>query len=174
MFRPTKCLQARLRLTTKQVNGGYYKGTRTGSMGYFAKEKGKYIIDWKKVRTYVVPENLEDFKLTPFVTKAMAPTKDIFTKTIVRGGREVVVPRGYNGMDFLKDWVEENPMEYADLKYREEEFYRQMDVIREKKAETDRLINVTRQFLGLNKEGNKAKEMEAQQRHGEDDAPEKK
>ena len=53
---------ARLRLTTKQVNGGYYKGTRTGSMGYFD-PKGNYVIDWKKVRTYVVPEDLDTFKV---------------------------------------------------------------------------------------------------------------
>lgn len=32
-------------------------------MGHFGKEKGKYTIDWEKVRTYVVPEGLEDFKV---------------------------------------------------------------------------------------------------------------
>lgn len=53
---------ARLRLTTKQVNGGYYKGNRTGSMGHFD-SKGNYVIDWKKVRTYVVPEGLDTFKV---------------------------------------------------------------------------------------------------------------
>jgi hypothetical protein len=31
-------------------------------MGYFAKN-GSYVIDWKKVRTYVVPENLNEFKV---------------------------------------------------------------------------------------------------------------
>lgn len=61
MVRPTQPMMARLRLTTKQVNGGYYKGTRTGSMGYF--RKSKYIIDYRKVRTYVVPEGLADFKV---------------------------------------------------------------------------------------------------------------
>lgn len=55
-------MMARLRLTTKQVNGGYYKGNRTGSMGYFD-HKGNYVIDWKKVRTYVVPEGLDTFKV---------------------------------------------------------------------------------------------------------------
>jgi len=64
MVRPSQPLMARLRLTTKQVNGGYYKGNRTGSMGYFAKN-GSYVIDWKKVRTYVVPENLDEFKVSP-------------------------------------------------------------------------------------------------------------
>lgn len=57
-------MMARLRLTTKQVNGGYYKGNRTGSMGRFS-DKGRYMIDWKKVRTYVVPEGLDEFKVGP-------------------------------------------------------------------------------------------------------------
>ncbi|KAL0638950.1 60S ribosomal protein L27, mitochondrial [Maublancomyces gigas] len=74
-MQPTTVLQRsirRLALTTKQVNGGYYKGTRSGSMGRHTKHGG-YIIDWKKVRTYVVPD-LEEFKLTPFVTRRMEPT----------------------------------------------------------------------------------------------------
>ncbi len=65
MFKPTQPLFRRLRrlaLTTKQVNGGYYKGTGSGSMGWHTKHGG-YIIDWRKVRTYVVPENLEKFKV---------------------------------------------------------------------------------------------------------------
>lgn len=62
MFKPSQPMLARLRLTTKQVLGGYYKGNRTGSMGYFAKN-GSYVIDWKKVRTFVVPENLDQFKV---------------------------------------------------------------------------------------------------------------
>lgn len=32
-------------------------------MGYFNK-KGDYVIDWKKVRTYVVPEDLENCKVS--------------------------------------------------------------------------------------------------------------
>lgn len=71
MFKPSPTMMARLRFTTKQVNGGYYKGTRTGSMGQFDK-KGNYVIDWKKVRTYVVPDDLEEFdvcatRLMPFL-----------------------------------------------------------------------------------------------------------
>lgn len=62
MFKPSQPMMARLRLTTKQVNGGYYKGNRTGSMGHFD-HKGNYVIDWKKVRTYVVPEDLDTFKV---------------------------------------------------------------------------------------------------------------
>jgi len=51
----------KLRLTTKDMNKGFYKGTGSGSMGRHTKHGG-YIIEWKKVRTYVVPE-LEGFKV---------------------------------------------------------------------------------------------------------------
>lgn len=67
-MQPTTVLQRsirRLALTTKQVNGGYYKGTRSGSMGRHTKHGG-YIINWDKVRTYVVP-SLEGFKVCLFV-----------------------------------------------------------------------------------------------------------
>ncbi|KAI9844527.1 MAG: hypothetical protein M1838_002154 [Thelocarpon superellum] len=80
MFKPTQILFRRLRrlaLTTKQVNGGYYKGNRTGSMGRHTKHGG-YIIEWDKVRTYVVPSGLRDFQLTPFVTRTMKPTRGRF------------------------------------------------------------------------------------------------
>lgn len=65
-MKPTQPLFRRLRrlaLTTKQVNGGYYKGTRTGSMGRHTKH-GDYVIEWHKVRTYVVPQELKDFKVS--------------------------------------------------------------------------------------------------------------
>ena len=52
----------RLALTTKMVNGGYYKGNRTGSMGRHTK-RGGYLIEWHKVRTYIVPAELERFKV---------------------------------------------------------------------------------------------------------------
>ncbi|KAK2737701.1 hypothetical protein FQN57_007449 [Myotisia sp. PD_48] len=121
MFKPTPALGARLRLTTKQVGRGYYKGNRTGSMGAHGAKKGTYFIDWTKVRTYVVPEGLEDFKLTPFVTKRMEPTRTMFTKTVVYGDRERVQPRAYTGSDFLKEWNEENEPEVEELKMQEEE-----------------------------------------------------
>ena len=53
---------SRLSLTTKQTNKGFYKGTGSGSMGEHTKHGG-YIIDWNKVRTYVVPPGLKDFKV---------------------------------------------------------------------------------------------------------------
>lgn len=45
----------RLKLTTKMVNGGYYKGTGSGAMGSHTKYGG-YKIDWEKVRTYKCPD----------------------------------------------------------------------------------------------------------------------
>lgn len=56
---------SRLALTTKQTNKGFYKGTGSGSMGEHTKHGG-FIIRWEKVRTYVPPENLKDFKVESF------------------------------------------------------------------------------------------------------------
>jgi len=69
-MRATTSLCAKFRklpLTTKDVNKGYYKGNRTGSMGRHTKYGG-YVVDYSKVRTYVVPD-LTGFKLTPFVSR---------------------------------------------------------------------------------------------------------
>jgi len=66
MFKPSQPLFRRLRrlaLTTKQVNGGYYKGTGSGSTGRHTKHGG-YIIEWEKVRTYVAPSDLANFEVT--------------------------------------------------------------------------------------------------------------
>ena len=63
MVKPSQPMMARLRLTTKQTRGGYYKGNRTGSMGHFMKPNSKYMIDWNKARTYVVPTEIETFKV---------------------------------------------------------------------------------------------------------------
>lgn len=66
MFKSTQPLYRRLQrlaLTTKQVNGGYYKGTGTGSMGRHTKYGG-YVVEWRKVRTYVVPTEMKDFMVS--------------------------------------------------------------------------------------------------------------
>ena len=69
-MQPTRALQAlryrRLRLTTKDVNKGFYKGTGSGSMGRHTKHGG-YIVEWNKVRTYVCPP-LEGFKVRTCVS----------------------------------------------------------------------------------------------------------
>jgi hypothetical protein len=45
------------------ANKGYYKGTGTGSTGRHTKHGG-YVIEWAKVRTYVVPDGLKDFAVS--------------------------------------------------------------------------------------------------------------
>jgi hypothetical protein len=86
MFRPTRVLFGALRRPMNTKRGhNYYKGklinhlfihlfiytvfftgTRTGAMGRHTK-KGGYIIDYNKVRTFVVP-NLEGCELRPYVS----------------------------------------------------------------------------------------------------------
>ncbi|KAJ5678314.1 uncharacterized protein N7477_003947 [Penicillium maclennaniae] len=107
MFKSTNPMMARLRLTTKAINGGYYKGNRTGSMGRFDKH-GNYVIDYKKVRTYVVPEDLKDFKLTPFVTKRAEAKRSIYNKEIEQNGRTYTVVDKMTGRNYLELWAERN------------------------------------------------------------------
>jgi large subunit ribosomal protein L41 len=70
-MRPTLSMLAKVLLkpyrknrpTTKDINKGFYKGTRTGRMGRHTKYGG-YRIDWSLVRTYVVPTEWEGFKVS--------------------------------------------------------------------------------------------------------------
>lgn len=65
MFRPTQALGKKfrkLRLTTKDMNKGFYKGNRTGNMGTHDKWGG-FKVDYEKVRTYAVPAGLDTFKV---------------------------------------------------------------------------------------------------------------
>lgn len=116
---PTQPLQRSLRrlaLTTKQAGKDYYKGNRTGSMGWHTKHGG-YKIDYKKVRTYVVPEGLANFnvhaimpedlkwdadevaQLSPFVAKRIEPPK---------GRYESVAKGPLSGERYLERWKAEN------------------------------------------------------------------
>jgi hypothetical protein len=64
-----------LKLTTKDVNKGFYKGNRTGSMGRHTRFGG-YIIEWHKVRTYAVPEDLASCKVcSPSLIRRLAGWK---------------------------------------------------------------------------------------------------
>ncbi|KAG0189673.1 hypothetical protein DFQ28_003101 [Apophysomyces sp. BC1034] len=51
----------RTQLTSKRGHN-FYKGTGSGAMGRHTK-RGGYIIDWNKVRTFVVPD-LEGFAVS--------------------------------------------------------------------------------------------------------------
>jgi Mitochondrial ribosomal protein L27 len=72
MVRPSAAHSARLRLTTKQVNGGYYKGNRTGSMGAHT-EWGGYVIDYRKVRNFNCPD-LNDNRVCTGLAQALPQT----------------------------------------------------------------------------------------------------
>ncbi|GAP86798.1 putative 50S ribosomal protein 27 [Rosellinia necatrix] len=103
-MQPTPALLKRFRklpLTTKDIKKGFYKGTGSGSMGQHTKYGG-YVIDWNKVRTYVVPAGLDTFKLTPFVTKKIIATK----------GRYEGYPKGPRSPDlYLDRWKAENGLD---------------------------------------------------------------
>ncbi|PVU85788.1 hypothetical protein BB560_006900 [Smittium megazygosporum] len=58
-------------LTSKQGRN-FYKGTRTGSTGHHTRH-GTYVIEWDKVRTFVVPD-LTNFKLKPYVSYSVPET----------------------------------------------------------------------------------------------------
>ncbi|RCK56537.1 54S ribosomal protein L27, mitochondrial [Candida viswanathii] len=54
-------------LTTKQGNKDFYKGTGSSGIGHLD-NKGRYHVNWQKVRTYVVPEGLHKTELKALVS----------------------------------------------------------------------------------------------------------
>ncbi|KAH6647632.1 putative ribosomal protein [Truncatella angustata] len=91
----------KLPLTTKDMNKGFYKGTRTGSVGRHTKFGG-YVIEWDKVRTYVVPAGLDTFKLSPFVTNKIVKTKGRY-EGFAAGPSEPLL--------YLERWKDENGLD---------------------------------------------------------------
>lgn len=56
----------------------------------------------------------------------------MFKHTVTaKDGREVVVPRAYNGKDLLQEWAEENEAEVAELRRREAEMNEQSNTTKE-------------------------------------------
>ncbi|KAF2400693.1 50S ribosomal protein-like protein YmL27 [Trichodelitschia bisporula] len=99
----------RLQLTTKQAGKDYYKGTGSGSMGRHTK-RGGYVVEYRKVRSYVCPAGLDKFELTPFVAKQIKTEK--FTLPLDEEGnpdqriQEEGGPK--SGTLFLRRWKEVN------------------------------------------------------------------
>ncbi|KAI0010377.1 mitochondrial ribosomal protein L27-domain-containing protein [Xylariaceae sp. FL0662B] len=107
-MRPTQALLKRYRklpLTTKDINKGFYKGTRTGNVGQHTKYGG-FIVDWRKVRTYVVPSGLKTFKLTPFVSNRVRA---------LRGRYEGYAQGPKSPELYLDRWKMENGFNEAEL-----------------------------------------------------------
>ncbi|EMR10455.1 hypothetical protein PNEG_01169 [Pneumocystis murina B123] len=102
MLKPSQILEGakRLPMTSKQGRQ-FYKGSRTGSMGRHTK-RGGYIIDWAKVRTFIVPNGLDTTPLKPFVTLKVRPIRSSFGP-----GQK----HGFDGNIYYKQWKEENPEE---------------------------------------------------------------
>lgn len=78
-MRITNVLQGfrrRLAMTGKRGRQ-FYKGTRTGNVGRITKH-GKFIVNWDKVRTYVVPAGLEACTLRPLVSRNVKPVHGDF------------------------------------------------------------------------------------------------
>jgi hypothetical protein len=130
MVKPSPQLQARMRFTTKQVAGGFYRGTRTGAMGAHTRYGG-YIIDYRKTRHYAVPD-FKGFKvslrlsidrawetadgsiyyqLTPYVSLEISDPGRV--REDRKTGEAYEISR-FSGMEFLKDWKENNPQEFED------------------------------------------------------------
>jgi hypothetical protein len=102
-MRPTQALQVlryrRTKLTTKDVGKGFYKGNRTGAMGRHTKYGG-YVVEWEKVRTYVAPLALKDFKVRP----TPAPVASVLTSP--RAAHALCDPR-----DQAAHWQLQGPAE---------------------------------------------------------------
>ncbi|KAG5520208.1 hypothetical protein PMAC_001285 [Pneumocystis sp. 'macacae'] len=87
-------------MTSKQGRE-FYKGSRTGSMGRHTK-RGRYLIDWAKVRTFVVPSGLDTTLLKPFVTLKLRPMRSSFGP-----GQK----HGFDGNIYYSQWKQENSNE---------------------------------------------------------------
>ncbi|KAK3816655.1 MAG: mitochondrial ribosomal protein L27-domain-containing protein [Benniella sp.] len=75
----TRCIMrgaSRQPLSSKRGRN-HYKGTGSGPMGRHTK-RGGYMIEWERVRSFVVPD-LTDFKLLPYVSRSTQKTTGAFT-----------------------------------------------------------------------------------------------
>lgn len=116
-MQPSPVLQKSLRrlaLTTKQAGRGFYKGTGSGSMGWHTKHGG-YVIDWRKVRTYVVPSELENCRVRVIRLEiqsgggADANVWEQLTPFVSRKIEKPKQPLSTNpGLDYLERWKMEN------------------------------------------------------------------
>ncbi|KAF9951671.1 hypothetical protein BGZ70_000897 [Mortierella alpina] len=92
MFGITKAIMrgaSRQQLTSKRGRN-HYKGTGSGAMGRHTK-RGGYLIEWEKVRAFVVPD-LSDFKLLPYVSRSTQKTTGAFTAKDYFRKSEAAIP----------------------------------------------------------------------------------
>lgn len=63
----------------------------------------------------------ELIQLTPFVTKAMAPTKSRYTYDVEKDDRFVTREKAFGGKDYLDLWASDNGLEVLELERLERE-----------------------------------------------------
>lgn len=99
----------RVPLSTKQGNKNYYKGTRSSSIGRLS-DKGKYMIDYNRVRTFVPPADMAT-PLKPLVSASVPVPKNTF--------------RGYTGVTDGRLWLDKvkEYVETGDVKFVKTETY---------------------------------------------------
>ena len=111
----TKSGNERWSLSTKQGNKEFYKGTQSTGVGRHTK-KGKYQVNWEKVRTFVVPAHLEQCDLKPLVDPTTPNIKNHY--------------QGYDGatdpklqmkkiMEFVEYGYEESPEQQREEGWKE-------------------------------------------------------
>jgi len=66
----SKSATKRLPLTSKRARKGYYKGTGARKEGKIT-SLGRFIVDPTKRMNLIVPENLETFKLKPYIARTV-------------------------------------------------------------------------------------------------------
>lgn len=74
-------------------------------------------------------------KLTPFVTKQMAPTKSKYSKNIEKQDREVTIPRNLEAEDYLNIWAIENARESLRVERKPKLLGQAMDAFTKTKAQ---------------------------------------
>ncbi|QPG74593.1 hypothetical protein FOA43_001924 [Brettanomyces nanus] len=95
----------RLPLSTKQGNKNFYKGTRSSGIGRLNKF-GKYKIDYNRVRTFVVPETLDECVLKPLVSSKAPIPKNSFK------GYDLGAVDGRLYLDKIKEFIETGKTEF--------------------------------------------------------------
>lgn len=93
----SKAGNKRLALSTKQGNKNYYKGTRSSGIGHISM-RGKYSIDYDRVRTFVTPADMAT-PLKPLVSASVPVPKNTF--------------KGYTGITDGRLWLD-NVKEYVE------------------------------------------------------------
>ena len=73
----SKAGNKRWALPTKKGNKNYYKGNHSSGVGSITRNQ-RFVMNWEKVRTYVVPSNIDSSVLKPLVDPTAIDVKNQF------------------------------------------------------------------------------------------------